>query len=206
MKYEWRKKEKELYIPSRVPQVVEVPKQKFFVIEGKGNPNDEDFAERIGVLYAVSYGIRMMPKSGFIPEGYFEYTVYPLEGIWGMTEEGKHSSIFRKEELIYRMMIRQPDFVNEDVAMKALEITKQKKPHPLLKNITFEEIEDGLCVQMLHEGSFDEEPESFAKMMQFIEVHKLERHGSTHREIYLNDARKVEQSRLKTVLRYYCKI
>lgn len=203
MKYEWRKQERGLYIPSIVPQVVEVPKQKFFVIEGKGNPNDEDFAERIGVLYAVSYGVRMMPKSGFIPEGYFEYTVYPLEGIWDMTEEGKKSDIFHKEELIYRLMIRQPDFVNEDIAIRALKITKQKKPHPLLEKITFEEIKDGLCVQMLHEGSFDDEPVSFNRMTQFINEHQLERCGSTHREIYLNDARKVDKSKLKTVLRYF---
>lgn len=203
MKYEWRKQEKGLYLPAVVPQVVEVPKQKFFVIEGKGNPNDEDFAEHIGVLYAASYGVRMMPKNGFIPEGYFEYTVYPLEGIWDMTEEGKQSGAFHKEELIYRLMIKQPDFVNEDIAARALEITRKKKMHPLLEKITFEEIEDGLCVQILHEGSFDEEPASFEKMMQFMKVHQLERCGSTHREIYLNDAKKVEKNRLKTVLRYF---
>lgn len=203
MKYEWRKKEKDLYIPSGVPQIVEVPKQKFFVIEGKGNPNDENFAEHIGVLYAVSYGVRMMPKSGFMPEGYFEYTVYPLEGIWDMTEEGKKLDTFHKEELIYRLMIRQPDFVNEDIAMRALKSTKDKKPHPLLEKVTFEEIEDGLCVQMLHEGSFDNEPASFEKMIEFMKTHQLERYGSTHREIYLNDARKVEKSKLKTVLRYF---
>lgn len=203
MKYEWRKEEKTLYLPKAVPQIVEVPKQKFLVIEGKGNPNDEDFAERIGVLYAVSYGIRMMSKNGFIPEGYFEYTVYPLEGVWDMTEEGKKSGVFCKEELIYKLMIRQPDFVNRHIVMKALEMTKKKKPHPLLEKITFEEIEDGLCVQVLHEGSFDDEPVSFEKMVQFMTQHQLERRESSQREIYLNDARKVEKSKLKTVLRYF---
>lgn len=80
MKFEWRKKEKDLYIPKQKPELVTVPKQKFLMIQGKGNPNHEEFAERVGVLYSLAYAIRMMPRNGYTPEGYFEYTVYPLEG------------------------------------------------------------------------------------------------------------------------------
>jgi len=115
MKHEWRKKEKELYIPKQKPELVTVPEQIFFMIKGSGNPNNEDFAERIGVLYSLAYAIRMMPKNGYTPEGYFEYTVYPLEGIWDLSEEGRQLEELDKDELLYTIMIRQPDFVSSDV-------------------------------------------------------------------------------------------
>jgi hypothetical protein len=202
MKHEWKKQEKELYLPKEVPTIVQVPRQKFFMIKGKGNPNDEDFSERIGVLYTMAYAVRMMPKNGFTPDGYFEYTVYPLEGLWDLTEEGKTLDILNKDELLYTIMIRQPDFVDKDVAEKALAIARKKKPHPLLDEITFGYIEDGLSVQMLHKGSYDNESETFAKMKEFVDNRGLERKSMIHREIYLNDARKTERDRLKTVLRY----
>ncbi len=85
VKHEWRKKEKALYIPKEKPELVTVPEQKFLMLKGKGNPNNEAFSEEIGVLYSLAYAIRMMPKQGWTPEGYVEYTVYPLEGIWDLT-------------------------------------------------------------------------------------------------------------------------
>lgn len=205
MKYEWKKSEKELYLPKEVPTVVQVPRHKFFMIKGKGNPNDEDFSERIGVLYTMAYAVRMMPKNGFKPEGYYEYTVYPLEGLWDLTEEGKNLNFLDKNELLYTIMIRQPDFVDKDVVDKAFEIAHRKKPHPLLDEITFDDIEDGLSVQMLHKGSYDDESETFEKMKEFIDDNKLKRKSMIHREIYLSDARKVSRDKLKTVLRYIVK-
>lgn len=202
MKHEYKKHEKELYCPKDKPVLVTVPKQKFFCIKGKGNPNSEDFAERIGVLYSLAYAVRMMPKNGFTPEGYFEYTVYPLEGLWDLTEEGRKSEVLNKDELVYTIMIRQPDFVNDEVVEKAFEIANKKKPHPLLKEAYFDEIEDGLSVQILHIGSYDSEPESFNKMKAFIEDNGLQIKTLVHREIYLSDARRVEKDKLKTVLRY----
>src|SRR5690554_6218431 len=89
LKHEWRKHEKQLYIPKQKPELVNVPEHKFFMIKGKGNPNSDEFAERIKVLYPLAYAIRMMPKQGYIPEGYFEYTVYPMEGLWDLTERGR---------------------------------------------------------------------------------------------------------------------
>ncbi len=202
MKHEWKKSEKELYIPKATPTLVQIPKEKFFMIKGKGNPNSEDFSERIGVLYTMSYAVRMMPKNGFTPEGYYEYTVYPLEGLWDLTEEGKQLEELNKDELLYTIMIRQPDFVNDEVVCKAFEIAHKKKPHPLLEEITFGEIEDGLSVQMLHNGSYDDEPKSFQQMISFMEDNGLKRNYMIHREIYLSDARKVERDKLKTTLRY----
>lgn len=126
VKYEWRKQEKEIYLPKDIPVLVNVPKAKYFCIKGKGNPNGEDFSNRIGVLYAMSYAVRMMPKNGFIPDGYFEYTVYPLEGLWDLTEEGRNLDYLDKNELLYTIMIKQPRFVDESIFLKALEICKKR--------------------------------------------------------------------------------
>lgn len=202
MKHEWRKHEKELYIAKTKPQLLSVPKQQFLMINGKGNPNGKDFSERIGVLYSLAYSIRMMPKSGYTPEGYFEYTVYPLEGIWDLTEKGRKMKTLDKEELLYTIMIRQPDFVTTEIFEKAMETVQQKKPHTLLEEVVFDSMEDGLSVQMLHIGPYDKEPETFEQMETFIEENQLEIVSKAHREIYLSDVRKVEASKLKTVLRY----
>ncbi|WFR58082.1 GyrI-like domain-containing protein [Anaerocolumna sp. AGMB13025] len=202
MKFEWKKQEKNLYLPKEKPDLITVPQQKFFMINGKGNPNDEEFSEKIGVLYSLAYAVRMMPKQGYTPDGYFEYTVYPLEGIWDLTEEGKQSNILNKDELLYTIMIRQPDFVTQEVVNKAFENVRKKKPHPLLDDVTFETMEDGLSVQIMHIGSYDDEPQSFEQMKNFIKENNLEITNLKHREIYLSDARKTEKSKLKTVLRY----
>lgn len=205
MKYEWRKEEKNLYMPKQKPELIEVPKQKFFMIKGEGDPNGEDFAERIGVLYSLAYAIRMMPKQGYTPEGYFEYTVYPLEGIWDLTEEGRKLDALNKDELVYTIMIRQPEFVTKEVVDRAFESVRKKKPHPLLDEVTFGTMEDGLCLQILHVGSYDDEPESFKVMDEFASNNNLERVSMQHKEIYLSDFRKVESEKLKTVLRYRVK-
>ncbi|OOM10418.1 GyrI-like domain-containing protein [Clostridium saccharobutylicum] len=202
MKFEWRKQEKNLYLPKEKPDLITVLQQKFFMISGKGNPNDEEFSEKIGVLYSLAYAVRMMPKQGYTPDGYFEYTVYPLEGIWDLTEEGKQSNTLNKDELLYTIMIRQPDFVTQEVVNKAFENVRKKKPHPLLDDVTFETMEDGLSVQMMHIGSYDDEPQSFEQMKKFIKENNLEITTLKHREIYISDARKTEKSKLKTVLRY----
>lgn len=202
MKHEWKKKEKELYMPKDKPEIITIPKQKFFMISGKGNPNSEEFSDKTGVLYSLSYAVRMMPKKGFTPQGYFEYVVYPLEGLWDLTDEGKKSTKLNKDELLYTIMIRQPNFVTKEVVDKTFEDVKKKKPHPYLNEVKFGELEDGLSVQMMHIGSYDNEPESFFKMKEFISSNNLEIITLEHREIYISDARKIEENKLKTVLRY----
>lgn len=202
MKHEWRKREKEYYIPKEKPQLVEIPEFKFFTLKGQGNPNTEAFKECIGVLYSLSYAIRMMPKKGITPDGYFEYTVYPLEGIWDLTEQGRLNETLNKDELIYKLMIRQPDFVTEETVKMAMEIVKKKKYHPLLEKVEFESIKDGLSVQMLHVGPYDDEPRTFSFMKDFCIENNLEIKTLAHKEIYLSDFRKTEASKLKTVLRY----
>ncbi|TJZ63039.1 hypothetical protein FAZ15_01710 [Sphingobacterium olei] len=204
MKHEWKKSEKQFYLPKAKPERITIPEFKFFTIEGAGNPNHAFFADYIGILYALSYGVKMSPKKGIEPQGYFDYTVYPLEGIWDLTEDGRSSydGKVNKDELVFKLMIRQPDFVSKDFALHILEHTKKKKPHDLFDKVTFETITEGECIQMLHVGSYDSEPESFQIMEEFAEQNQCKRLSKIHKEIYLSDARKVSPEKLKTVLRF----
>lgn len=204
MKHEWKKLEKNFYFPNVEPEKIVMPKFNFYTIQGEGNPNDAYFAEYIGVLYSLSYAIKMSPKSGEEPENYSDYAVYPLEGVWDINEKAKTNfdGKLDKSSLVYKLMIRQPSFVTADIAKDFIERTKKKKPHALLDQVKFEIIEDGSCVQMLHMGSFDNEPQSFKLMEQFTEEHQLKRKSHTHREIYLSDARKTIPERLRTILRF----
>jgi len=204
MKHEWRKQEKHFYLPKTTPEIIDVPKLKFFTLAGSGNPNSDEFPDYIQVLYSLSYAIKMSPKKGLEPEGYVDYAVYPLEGIWDLAEDAKASfnGSLNKDDLVFNLMIRQPDFVKQQFASEMVEQVKLKKPHDLLERAKFEEITEGKCVQMLHLGSYDSEPESFRKMEAFAAENGLERISKTHREIYLTDARKVIPEKLKTVLRF----
>ncbi|WP_195970816.1 GyrI-like domain-containing protein [Clostridium thermobutyricum] len=202
MKHEWRKHEKDIYVPKKKPEIIDVQNFKYITITGKGNPNEDEFAKKVEVLYSLAYAIKMMPKKGYILDGYFEYTVYPLEGLWDLTDEGKKLKELNKDCLVYKIMIRQPDFVTEEVLELAKEQVRKKKPNLAIDNVNFEEIKDGLSVQMLHLGSYDNEETTFKEMKKFIEENNLEIASLVHREIYLSDARKVSAEKLKTVLRY----
>lgn len=204
MKHEWKKLEKEIYSPKNKPELVTVPEYNFFTVKGVGNPNEPFFADYIGVLYALSYAVKMSPKKGISPEGYFDYTVYPLEGFWSINEDVKKSfeGTIDKKNLVFKLMMRQPDFVDEQFAFQILEITKKSKPHRLLDEVRFEQITEGKCIQMLHVGSYDSEPASFKLMEEYTASNDLTRISKDHKEIYLSDARKVAPEKLKTILRF----
>jgi hypothetical protein len=204
MAHEWKKAEKKFYLPGTKPEFINIPDFRFFSVEGKGDPNDKFFAEYIGVLYSLSYAVKMSPRKGFTPEGYYEYSVYPLEGVWDISDEAKvnRSDRLDKSTLIFKLMIRQPDFVTQEFAQEIIGLTKKKKPHPLLENVTFNTFEEGNCIQMIHIGSYDDEPESFRRMEDFCLENNFGRESKKHREIYLSDARKVSPDKLKTVLRF----
>ncbi|KZS41635.1 hypothetical protein AWE51_19745 [Aquimarina aggregata] len=204
MKHEWRKKEKEIYLPKNKPEIIDVPTYQFLAIEGEGNPNSDEFSEYIGVLYAVSYAIKMTLKKERNSKDYRDYTVYPLEGVWDINEEAKKifDGKINKNDLVFKLMIRQPDFVEKIFVEEMIELTKVKKPYRFLENIKFETIEEGKCVQMMHLGSYDNELDSFKIMESFAEQKKLCRLSKIHREIYVSDFRKVAPEKLKTVLRF----
>jgi len=201
MKYEWRKNDKKYYLPKNKPEIIQVPPMKFFMLDGNGNPNEEAFSEAVGVLYSLAYAVKMMPKSGEAAEGYFDYTVFPLEGIWDIDVSEGAGEVLDKDKLIYTIMIRQPEFVDAGLAKKVLDQVKKKKYNSLLEKVRFGELEDGTCVQMMHLGSYDGEPASFRLMEMFCEENGLARTEMRHREIYISDVRKTEPSKLKTVLR-----
>ena len=198
MKYEWKKCEKELYTPQITPRLVSVPAQQFIIIRGKGNPNDTDFSEKVSALYSVAYAIKMSYKAAAHTEEINDFTVYPLEGVW---EKGDGEELI-KENLKYTIMIRQPEFITVNMVDEALERVKAKKPNRIYNEIYFATENAGLCVEMLHIGPYDNEPASFDKMDKFAEESGLKRIGYSHREIYLNNANRVENSKLKTILRY----
>ena len=209
MKHEWRKKEKQVYIPKAKPEVIEIPEYSFLTISGKGNPNNPEFSEYIGALYPICYGIKMGLKKNPILKNYYDYTVYPLEGVWDISDEAKkkytENTKLNKGDLVFTLMIRQPNFVTKEYALDAIENVKLKKPNPLFDIVKFEKITEGKCVQMLHIGSYDNEPATFKIMEEFTKNEGLERKSKIHREIYLSDFRKVAQEKLKTVLRFNVK-
>lgn len=200
MKFEWKKQEKEIYNVNTNPCVIDVPAQKYIVISGNGNPNDEIFSNKVAALFLVSYKIKMIYKSFAKKEHEItDYSVYPLEGIWRKASE-KEKLI--KEELQYNIMIRQPDFITKQLFDMALEAVRKKKDHPYLPSISFETICDGMCVQILHKGAFDNEPASFAIMERYCLEHNYKRTEQEHRELYLNNANRTKKENLKAILRY----
>ncbi|MEH7351701.1 GyrI-like domain-containing protein [Gottfriedia acidiceleris] len=201
-KLEWRKSLKEIYLPKSKPSKIKIPTFKYITIEGKGNPNNELFKENVEALYSLAYAIKMLPKKGIVPEGYFDYTAFPLEGVWDLDEEGRKLDYLNKEHLLYKLMIRQPDFVTEDLTYIILDQLKQKKKNPMLANVKLESITEGLCVQTMHIGSYDDEPRTFKLMEEFCTENNLQRVQKTHKEIYISDARKTQPDKLKTVLRF----
>jgi hypothetical protein len=202
VKYEWRKNDKEAYLPKNKPTLYNDSEKMYITVHGAGSPDSESFRLNIELLYALSYSIRMMPKSGFTPEGYYEYTVFPLEGIWDLDEVGRKLDYLDKNHFVYQLMIRQPEFLTEELFARAVESVKAKKKDFLVENAKFERLADGLCVQMMHHGSYENEPESFALMARYCEEQGLTRIDLRHKEIYITDARKTAPEKQKTVLRF----
>ncbi|WFB36743.1 GyrI-like domain-containing protein [Kiritimatiellota bacterium B12222] len=187
---------------------MQLPRYNFIRIRGQGNPNLEPFTERIRALYPIAYGIKMTAKKpGMAPPGHVDYTVYPLEGVWDITDEAKKTftGTIHKDDLVYELMLRQPDFVTQDYFSQIVEAAQKKKANPLFDEIEFIELEEGRCVQMLHVGPFETEAASFEIMEQYAREQGLRRQSKVHREIYLSDFRKTVPEKLKTVLRFSVK-
>ncbi|AIO18054.1 hypothetical protein KQ51_00151 [Candidatus Izimaplasma bacterium HR1] len=210
MKYEWRKQDKEIYLPKRV-SITEIDSFKHIMIEGKGNPNSTDFKECVEALYALSYGIKMAPKKNIKIDGYFEYTVFPLEGIWDLTGKGKElyskdsSVIDIKDELVYQIMIRQPDFVTDELFDMIKESAYLKKNNKIILDSKLIKSKESTVCQTIHLGSYDNEPETFSKMEEYCQENGYDRLSKVHTEIYISDPRKVSPEKLKTTLRFEVK-
>ncbi len=208
-KLDYKKEYKDLYLPKAVPELINVPNMKFIWVVGKGNPNSEngEYQEALQLLYALSFTIKMSKMGTHKIEGYFDYVVPPLEGFW-WNEGEKNVDYENKEQFMWISLIRQPEFVTEEVFDWACKEVKSKKGL-IIEKAEFGEIKEGLCVQMMHIGSYDNEPKTLEKIQKYIENNGLKNDiGSIenelvrrHHEIYLSDPRRTKPENLKTVIR-----
>ncbi|MDR1182133.1 MAG: GyrI-like domain-containing protein [Bacteroidales bacterium] len=206
MNIDYKKTEKELYQPKTRPSIIDVPRMLFIAVDGKGNPNTSaEYSSAIEVLYGLSYTIKMGNKD------VLEYVVPPLEGFWytGDDSNGIGEIILDKNKFIWTALIRQPDFVTTDIFEKAKSALAKKKPNLDTSEARLETIDEGLCVQVMHIGQYDDEPATVAMLDRFavqngytIDINNTRR----HHEIYLSDPRKVTPEKLKTVLRLPIKL
>lgn len=206
-KLDYKKEYKDLYQPKTKPSIIEVPEMIFIAINGKGDPNtSSEYKEALEILYGLSFTIKMSKMNGTQPEGYFEYVVPPLEGLWYVDDERfDGTNITDKNRFCWTSMIRQPEFVTENVFENARNILAKKKRELDLSKARLIKMTEGLCVQIMHKGSYDNEPESIAKMREFAEKSDYSEDISDtrfHHEIYLSDPRKCAPENLKTVIRH----
>ena len=209
-KLDYKKEYKDLYLPKTKPMLIDVPNMKFIMVRGKGNTNSEkgEYQEAMSILYGLSFTIKMSKMGNNKIDGYFEYVVPPLEGFWWNKDE-KNVDYRNKENFEWYSMIRQPKFVTEDVFKWACNEVKEKKGIDISK-AEFKEFKEGLCVQIMHLGSYDDEPKTIDKINEYIIDNNLKNDiGSSlkngmirrHHEIYLSDPRRTATEKLKTVIR-----
>ena len=205
MAFDFKKEYKEFYMPKNRPEIVAVPAANYIAVRGKGDPNEENgaYQQAIGVLYAVAYTLKMSYKTDRRIEGFFDYVVPPLEGFWW--QEGAEGMDFGdKSKFCWISVIRLPDFITKEGFRWAVETAAKKKKLDC-SAAEFLTVEEGLCVQMMHLGPFDDESASVALMDRYLEENGYENDfasGRLHHEIYLFDARKVPPEKWKTVIRH----
>lgn len=205
MAFDYKKEYKEFYMPPRKPSIVRVPAMNYVAVRGKGNPNEEDgaYQRAMQVLYGIAYTIKMSKKGDHRIEGYFDYVVPPLEGFWWI--DGLAGMDYaRKDDFSWISCIRLPDFVcEEDFDWAVEEATRKKKQD--FGSAEFLTIEEGLCVQCMHVGPYDDEPATVDTMHAFAEEqgYALDLTDERrHHEIYLSDARRTAPQKLRTVVRH----
>lgn len=194
MAFDYKKEYKEFYMPKNRPSIVNIPKMNYLAIRGKGDPNEEegDYKNTIGLLYGVAYTIKMSYKNNYKIEGFFQYVVPPLEGFWW--QDGiKGMDYERKEELNFISLIRLPDFVSEKDFEWAIEEATKKKQQDYSR-VEFFTYDEGLCVQCMHLGTYDDEPATVDLMHQYMKENGYELDITDqryHHEIYLSDPPKM---------------
>lgn len=205
MAFDFKKEYKEFYLPKNRPEIVNVPKMNFIAVRGKGDPNEEggEYKAAIGMLYGIAFTIKMSYKGSHKIEGYFDYVVPPLEGFWW--QEGVRGiDYLHKEEFQWISVIRLPEFVTrEEFAWAVSEATRKKKTD--FSKVEYLTYEEGMCVQCMHVGPYDEEPETVRRMEEYAKEQGYEidiTDTRYHHEIYLSDARRCRPERLKTVIRH----
>ena len=204
MPYDYKKECKELYQPSKKPALVNVPAMNYVAVRGKGDPNepDGDYQHAMELLYGISFTIKMAPKAGVDLDGYFSYVVPPLEGFWSLEGDGGFDPA-RKSEFSWISCIRLPDFVTPETLAWAKGEAERKKGRDFSR-AEFLTVDEGLCMQCMHVGSYDDEPPTIEAMRVFAEENGYSfdlRAERLHHEIYLSDPRRTAVEKLKTVIR-----
>ena len=204
MSFDFKKEYKEFYLPKSVPSVITVPEMNYIAVRGKGNPNDEDgeYKNTIGLLYGIAFTIKMSYKGTHKIDGYFEYVVPPLEGFWWQNG-AQNIDYSHKENFNFISVIRLPDFVTKADFDWAIEEASKKKKQDFSK-VEFFTYDEGVCVQCMHVGSYDDEPKTVALMHEYIKARGYEldiTDKRLHHEIYLSDPRRCKTENLKTVIR-----
>lgn len=205
MAFDFKKEYKEFYMPKNRPEIVTVPKANYIAVRGNGDPNQEGgaYQQAIGILYAVAYTLKMSYKTDYNIAGFFEYVVPPLEGFWW--QEGIEGVDYSNKNTFHWIsVIRLPDFITKENFDWAVETALKKKKLDC-SSAEFLTIDEGLCVQIMHLGSFDSEPDTVALMDDYLEKNGYENDFSKarlHHEIYMSDARKVPPEKWKTVIRH----
>lgn len=205
MSFDFKKEYKEFYLPKSIPSVITVPKMNYIAVRGKGDPNEEngEYKNTIGLLYGIAFTIKMSYKGAHKIDGYFEYVVPPLEGFWWQNG-AQNIDYSHKENFNFISVIRLPDFVTKADFDWAIEEASKKKKQDFSK-VEFFTYDEGVCVQCMHVGSYDDEPKTAALMHEYIKARGYEldiTDKRLHHEIYLSDPRKCEASKLKTVVRH----
>lgn len=205
MAFDFKKEYKEFYMPPKNPVIVEVPKANYIAVRGKGNPNEEDgdYKKAISILYAIAYTIKMSKKGDYRIDGYFDFVVPPLEGFWWQNDINGFDAA-KKDEFNWISVIRLPDFVTKSDFDWAVKQATAKKKIDCSK-AEFLTVDEGLCVQIMHIGPFDNEIYTVAIMDKYLEENGYENDITDvrlHHEIYLSDARKVVPEKWKTVIRH----
>ena len=205
MAFDFKKEFKEFYLPKNRPEIITVPKMNYIAVRGNGNPNEEDgaYKKALEVLYAVSYTLKMSYKSDYKIEGFFEYVVPPLEGFWW--QDGKNGIDYSdKSKFNWISVIRLPDFIKKENFCWAVDTASKKKKIDC-GIAEFISIDEGLCVQIMHNGPYDDEPATIKLMDDFIHENGYENDINEvrlHHEIYLSDPRKTAPEKFKTVIRH----
>ena len=205
MAFDFKKEFKEFYRPSEKPEIIEIPKMNFIAVRGKGNPNEKDseYQKAVEMLYGVAYTLKMSYKTEYKIEGFFEYVVPPLEGLWWQENVENENYLLNKKLFNWISLIRVPDFIKKEDVEWAINCATEKKKKDFSK-VEFFSYNEGLCVQCMHIGSYNEEPETIQRMNEFVQESGYsidltdKRH---HHEIYLSDPRKADINKLKTVIR-----
>ena len=205
MAFDFKKEYKEFYMPKNKPEIVTVPKANYIAVRGKGNPNEIDgaYQKAISILYAVAYTLKMSYKTEHKIEGFFEYVVPPLEGFWWQ-DNVDGIDYADKAAFNWISVIRLPEFITQKDFEWAVKTASEKKKLDC-SSAEFLTVDEGLCVQIMHIGAFDDEPQTIALMDEYIAQYGYENditESRLHHEIYLSDARKVAPEKWKTVIRH----